>query len=377
MSSTRSAWQRVHRCLGVSVGLLLVLLGLSGSIITYQQELDALLHPGLLTTSSVGARVPLQRAEAAARAVMPDGATLQWARLPHEPHGVISWFYQDRAGNPWELTTAPSTAQVLGQRRSDTHALAWVYAFHATLLAGIKGNVVLGIAAFATLWLVGIGLWMWWPRRGRWRQALTIKRGVGSARLNFDLHRVIGAYSAPLLIVSAFTGIYMALPPVMTAAMSWVAPVTEPVPVKATGGPVHVTLDEAVALAQRVFPGTHPKVLVLPEAGQGAYEINLYRTEDRQWRKTGEWTAFIDASTGQALRLDGPVGGTAGDRFIAWMFPLHNGEAFGEVTRAAVCLLGLLPLALAVTGALIWWRRRKHRTHRGAVSRPIRHQAMG
>jgi uncharacterized iron-regulated membrane protein len=150
----------------------------------------------------------------------------------------------------------------------------------------------------------------------------------------------------------------MALPPLMHWAVSWLSPVVDRETLRGSAGPIGLTLDEAVTLAEREFPGTRPKVLVLPS--QGIYEINLYRRGDRLWRKTGEWTVFIDAATGRVLLKDGPEGGSAGDRFIAWMFPLHNGEAFGEGGRALVCAAGLLPLLLALTGASIWWRRRRN-----------------
>ena len=365
------------RWVGLTVGMLLVVMGLTGSVITYEQELDAWLHPELFTAPSEGAPVPLDRTIAIVRASLPQGATLEGARWPHEPGRAISWFYRASDGMPWELTSDPHSGRVLGQRRSDTHVLAWIYELHATLCAGVTGNIVLAVLAFATLWLVGAGLWLWWPRTGRWKQALRIKRGVGRARLHFDLHRVTGAYAAPLLLVIAFTGIYMAWPPVMNAMVSWFTPVTELGLVRGSGEPLRIAPEAAVAEAQRHFPGTRLKVLVLPQGPRGVYEISLYRPGDRLLRKSGEWMAWIDPATGRALRLSSPLTGTPGDRFIAWLFPLHNGEVFGEASRAVVCLLGLIPLVLGVTGLSIWWRRRSHVRKGVFVHRPEVRVASG
>lgn len=368
MMRTRRWWMRVHRYIGLSAGLLLVLLGLTGSVITYQQELDARLHPDLLKVRSPGPWMPLDRMEARARAAMPAGAVLRWARMPHADDGAVSWFFADARGQSWETTIDPVTLQVLGRRESDAHLLAWIYEFHATLLMGLAGNVALAVEAIAVLCLIGAGLWLWWPRRRHhWHQALRVKLGSSPARLHFDLHRVTGAYVAPLLIVSGFTGIYMALPPLMNGAVSLLSPVTPHEAPRGSAGPVRLTLDEAVRLARQVYPGTSPKVLVLPT--EGVYEINLSRPGDRLSRKTGEWTVFIDAATGKVLRKVGPEGGSGGDRFIRWMFPLHNGEAFGEAGRAVVCAVGLVPVLLAITGWSIWLRRR--RTHPArAAERP-------
>jgi uncharacterized iron-regulated membrane protein len=357
----RRWWRAFHRYVGLSVGLLLVLLGLTGSLITYQYELDRWLNPALLRVAPGPARLPFAVLQARAQAALPHGTVLGWARLAPDDAGALSWFFEDAEGSRWELAQDPLSGRVLGQRRSDTHALAWVYEFHATLLSGVVGNVVLGLVALLVLLLVAAGVTLWWPRHGRWRQALTVKTSVGPARLHFDLHRATGAYAAPLLLLSAFTGIYMALPPVMNAMVSLVAPVTEITPVQATAAARRLTLDDAVAAAQRAFPGTLPKVLVLPTELGSPYEVNLYRPGDRLTHKSGEWTAFIDPATGATLRLDGPPQRQAGDWFIAWMFPLHNGEAFGAVSRALTCFLGLVPLLLAITGVSMWWRRRLNR----------------
>jgi uncharacterized iron-regulated membrane protein len=58
----------------------------------------------------------------------------------------------------------------------------------------------------------------------------------------------------------------------------------------------------------------------------------------------------------------------AGEAFLHWQFPLHNGEAFGLPGRLLVFVAGLMPLVLACTGALIWWQRRRGR-HRIAARR--------
>lgn len=354
----------VHRYLGLSVGLLFMLLGLSGSIITYQEELDAWLDPALLTTANCGERVRLDVAEAAVRSAMPTGAHLQRARLAHRPGGVTSWFYLDRQGLPWEMTQDPCTARVLGVRQADAHLLAWIYRLHGSLLMGDAGYVLLGVTACGLLVLLGCGIWLWWPRHGRWRSALTVKWSSSPARWQFDLHRAAGAYSSLLLLVPVFTGVYMALPPVMTSVVSlWSTVTSYDPPASDVAGPVAVNLRQAVDRALETLPDANPKVLVMPADGGGVYEINLFKTGDRQWRKHGEWTVFIGATTGRVLRVDAPSGHTAGDRFIRWQFPLHSGEAFGDIHRLVVALAGLVPSLLGVTGVLMWLRKRR-KSHR-------------
>lgn len=240
--------------------------------------------------------------------------------------------------------------------------IAWIYRFHASLLLGLTGNFILAAAAVGVLLLLLSGIWLWAPRKHRHvGQALRISWGRGMNRALFDLHRVVGAYSSVLLALLAFTGVYMALPPVMEAVVSLASPVTPWSEPTVSPGPVVLDLDEAVSVAQDALPGTAPKVLVMETAG--LYEINLFKPTDRLWRKTGEHVAFVDAATGAVLDRRGPGRGSRGDRFIAWMFPLHNGEAFGELSRALVCLLGVVPSLIGAAGFALWYCRRRARAN--------------
>ena len=79
--------------------------------------------------------------------------------------------------------------------------------------------------------------------------------------------------------------------------------------------------------------------------------------------------AEVRADTGDTrirLRADGsvvdrrdPLRGPAGDRLIAWLFPLHSGEALGLAGRIAWTVFGVAPALLFVTGTWLWWKRRR------------------
>jgi uncharacterized iron-regulated membrane protein len=54
---------------------------------------------------------------------------------------------------------------------------------------------------------------------------------------------------------------------------------------------------------------------------------------------------WIDPGTGAILAVRDTRQDSAGDRFMDWMHPLHNGEAFGLAGRVLACVGGLLPAA--------------------------------
>jgi len=59
-----------------------------------------------------------------------------------------------------------------------------------------------------------------------------------------------------------------------------------------------------------------------------------------------------------------PRSGSAGDRFMAWLNPIHSGYAFGDGGRLLVFLTGLAAVLFVATGVPLWYARRRVRTRR-------------
>ncbi|RTL25825.1 MAG: PepSY domain-containing protein, partial [Rhodocyclaceae bacterium] len=79
---------------------------------------------------------------------------------------------------------------------------------------------------------------------------------------------------------------------------------------------------------------------------------------------------WLDPSDGHVLAVRDPLRESAGDGFLAWMHPLHNGEAFGLPGRILACVAGLLPALLFVTGWLRWRHKVRARSASGPRRRP-------
>ena len=70
---------------------------------------------------------------------------------------------------------------------------------------------------------------------------------------------------------------------------------------------------------------------------------------------------WIDSTRGEIVARRDPRHFSAGDTVWQWMHPLHSGEGFGPVGRLLVCLCGVLPVLLAVTGLWRWLDKRRAR----------------
>jgi len=190
-----------------------------------------------------------------------------------------------------------------------------------------------------------------------------IKWGASPERVAFDVHRSVGVFSAAILLVMLFTGVAMIFKPTTRSAVTLLSPV-RPDPEygrsKPIGGQSAIGVDEAVAIADKVFPDGKLRWILLPSKPTSPYVVG--KLADNEPNRTQTYrNVGIDQYSGRVLHVQDRNSFTGGERFIEWLFPLHSGEAFGEPARPFIVLIGLIPLIMCVTGFLRWRQRRRAR----------------
>lgn len=376
----RKKWLLLHRWLGLSVGLVFVLLGLTGSLLVFDHAIDEWLNPELLLVRPSGqpgerreasqleqprypSRPPLAQSiiEAAERAASKPAISVS---KPRVPNGVWTvWFSSGHESDP-QFTAVyvdPTSLRITGQRVWGHDLMSWTYRLHYTLLAGRTGAIVVGLVGITLLVSILSGLVLWWPL---WlhslRAALAIRRG---RLLVFDLHKSLGVASCAVLAVVGFTGVAMEFPATLRnmAAVAFSVTQTPPEPKSSTeAAGESVTADQAIVIAEKLFPDAEWDHLHPPASHGGVFEVALRQPGEVQ-RSYGRTQVFIDRYSGQVTAVIDPHQSTAADAFFAAQFPLHNGEAFGLAGRILVFVSGLAPAFLYVSGLMLWWRKRRAR----------------
>jgi hypothetical protein len=117
------------------------------------------------------------------------------------------------------------------------------------------------------------GVIIWWPRTGKWRRALSVKWRGGNFRLNYDIHKVLGLYFLPVLLVLAISGIEIVWHEPFEKVVATVLPVDHrPDPASsASGSPL--TMDEAAERAQAVFPESRIARLYVPATPEDVWRV--------------------------------------------------------------------------------------------------------
>lgn len=356
---------KLHRYSGLLLSLFLVMAGVTGSALAFNDDIDAWLNPQFYHLASSGPRQPIDVLVATVEHDYPQ-AKLGFFAMEESANAPLQAKLRPRQKDG-ELAVDtvfidPVTAKVVGERNTKAVSLApqnlmpFLFRLHRYLLLDKPGAIISG--SLGLLWLVTllIGFALAWPKhRNGWGKALSIKRGAGSFRLMYDLHRSIGLVAGVFLVIIAFTGAVMNLPDVARPLVASMSPLTPP-PEAAGEGKPQISWQQALALAQETMPLATPARIARDDK-RGLYQIRMRKSDDIQ--DGGSVRVFIDAADGHVLRSLDPLKGSAGDAFIGVQYGLHTGQLLGLPGKILIAFLGLLPLLFAITGIAIWLQKRK------------------
>jgi uncharacterized iron-regulated membrane protein len=353
---------QLHKYTGLSLGVLLTVTALSGSLIVFDRELDELLAPATASFEPAEELASFQLALDNAKAVVNNGTEptrLMLGRHNAAPH-IIRFPTPEGAAGPIEVSINPGTAEALEVRNWGEYPVTWIYNLHLNFLSGHNGELLVGFLGFCLLFFCLSGVVIWWPRvsqgKRQWRRALTVKTDGGSYRLNFDLHKTTGIYLLPVFIMLAITGIEIVWHEPFEQVVASVLPVQEEPSPLSTVGPEQINIDQAAEIALSVFPESSIARLYLPADEQAPWRVTFMHPGE-WWNEYGASTVYIDQYSGDVLEVWDIRELPAGNVFLTWMFPLHNGDALGLPGRLLVFFSGLLMAGLFATGVYMWVKK--------------------
>ena len=347
---------QVHLWLGLTLGVLGIFIGITGSVLLYDHEIDGWLNPQRYAVS--GSEVSLDHAGYARSAgqALAGRARVVNLRMPEEKGMPVVATARVRDANEfYRVYMDPPTGRVL-EAVAGGGFIGWVHRFHENLtLREYWGRELVGLVGFAMLFSALSGIYLWWPARGRFREGLGVRSGFAPSR---NLHYLFGFYGSLVLALLSFTGIWLAYPDAgrnVVSAFSPLSPLARNIQApEPAAAQEPIPVGDAVIAARALYPGAEVTGIGFPSGPRGTYRINL--------RRAGEpISLFLDPATGAALnRIDSSTRST-GDGFLAAQRRIHTGEAFGGLGRALFFVAGFLPALLAPTGAIMWWRQRRLR----------------
>ncbi|VXC71262.1 Peptidase [Burkholderia sp. 8Y] len=389
---------QLHRWFGLATALFLFVSGLTGAIIAWDHEIDALLNPSFFHARSQSA--PLEPLELARR-VEAGHPQVQVTYLPLgvEPGHTVQMMVVPRT-NPAtgaayaidynQIAVDPATGEVQGRRMWGALSLARIdvmpflyklhYTLHLPIIGGFDtGTWLLGIVGIVWLFDSGIALVLSFPRVKAWRKSLVFRLRRGGYALTFDLHRSGGVWIWALLAMVALTSVSMNLgAPVVRPIVSLFSTLSPSLTENAAlvraapAGRALATREQILAAAVTDAKREHiaaPMGALYYVPAFEAYGVGFFAPgQDHGDGGLGNPWLYYNGHTGTLAGSSIPGRGSAGDVFMQAQFPLHSGRIAGVAGRIAISAVGIAVAVLSATGLIIWMRKRAARRHSAAAA---------
>ncbi|MBC3885225.1 PepSY domain-containing protein [Undibacterium sp. FT31W] len=364
-------WKLLHRWIGLTLGTILILVAITGTLLTVLRPLDEWIHADLFKvmpetgfasrpsgagTSAIDTDV-LEQVRQRLRSEFGSQTSLRLRPAQQADDSIRAAVHGSWNG---VIFYDPHTATELGRRNDHWTLVNFLFELHSTLLLGEAGKTILAIASLAYLLLLISGLVLWWPIR--WHHAWSVKLRAGTTRALFDLHRVGGSLFGILIAISVVSGIYMAWRPLSATvtALSGASVMTAPrLSIAATiqHATMHpASLDLQVSNAHTALPAGQVTLVQLPASPNQPIRVRVKLTDDPH--PIGLSSVWLHPVTAKVLAVQRWDQLDPGIRAFAVMYPLHIGDLGGVLHTYLVAILGIALATFGGSGIWLWWRRR-------------------
>jgi len=220
----RKALFQIHLWTGIGVGLYVLMISVSGSLLVYRPELfRAFSHEPPIVAGS-GSRLTQEELRRAALQAYPEYRVTQVWKRRNPDQAVEIWL--EHGEKRKQRLFHPYTGADLGNAlHAGFRFTSWVLDLHDDLLTGHTGRLINGIGAIFVTLLGLTGAIIWWPGARNWRRGLTIDWQANWKRFNWDLHSALGFWFFAFVLLWAISGIYLAFPGPFNALVDYLEPI--------------------------------------------------------------------------------------------------------------------------------------------------------
>jgi sulfite reductase (NADPH) flavoprotein alpha-component len=391
----RAALLQAHSIIGLALSLVLTVMGITGSIMSFEDEIEASLNAGMMRVEPRAAPVLMPDELIARLQATADLGEVSGMTIASDPSAAVRVRFA-RGGDgarPSSIYADPYDARVLGTPRGEAFFAA-VRRLHRWLLLPGDGNgygrPITGIAAIGLIPLLISGLVLRWPHRTSslklWLKPNLALRGRG---LHRSLHAVAGTWVLLIYLVMASTGLWYSfawykngVTWLLSRPSTATAPTEQKSPrnTSAANDKLPATKPLALDLAWSTFlheQGSRfaTAQLTLPAGGGSVVRI-------RSWARGVSHEGArdeirIDAVSGRLVSSDIYADKTIGERILSSLLDIHRGAILGWPGKLVFMIAAVLMPLFLVTGVMLYLSRRMHRrlSRQASLAQPVPHSS--
>lgn len=373
-NSTFKKWTgKIHLWLGLSSGLIVLLLSVTGCLFVFSQEITSIVRANEMHVPQVKAQsIPLSLLWKNTQAAVGD-IKITSATVYNNPEKSVvfncytgsegSYFYFGNMEQYYSIYVNQYTGGILGIYDEELDFFQIVKGLHWSLLLSTPiGQVIIGWATFIFVIMLITGIILWWPKnKGARKQRFKFqwKDSTKWRRKNYDIHNIFGFYIAVIALIIAFTGMVWAFTWFQSVVYVAGAGTTAPPEIiyeksVVTNGNKQLALDMAHGTAKKIHSSAD--AISVSPAADSTGVINAYIQQNPGTYYVAHALQF-DQYTGKLLRERKHSEKNFGEKLITANYDIHVGAILGIPGKIIAFIASFICGLLPVTGFLIWWGR--------------------
>lgn len=361
---------KIHLWLGLTSGLFVCFLGITGCILAFEREIENVTQPYRFVEVQNKPFIEPSKLKLIADKALPGKHTHSVSYEKGASTRVV--YFAENPEYYWIVFVNPYTGKVLKVKNMDDDFFRIMIMGHYYLwLPPNIGQPILASATLMFFFLLISGLILWWPKnKAASAKRFTVKWNAKWKRVNYDLHNVFGFYMTWILIFIAFTGLVMGFQ-WFAKSSYWIASggktlnqfeesFSDSTLVNSTIGR-KPAMDILWARALNKMPGyTGGLEVHVPENKKSAIEIAINPDTDTYWKAD---FLYYDQYTLKEIEVKHVYGklvdASFADKMMRMNYDIHIGAIAGLPGKIMAFAASLVAASLPITGFLIWRGRKK------------------
>ncbi len=375
---------KLHLWFGLSVGLVVFIVSLTGTMYVFKDEIqNQLRKEAIFVKKETITRIPLsieilrEKIDLEVNEKFPVSSV----EIPLNKNKSYKFLYYEKDKEAWNyfdevkinklVYVNPYTGEILGIYNEKYDLFPILKSIHWSLLLKADwGKYVVGIPVVLFMIMLVTGIILWWPknkkmRKGRfsfdWKNVKTWKRK------NYDLHNVLGFYASFIALLMSISGIYFAYPWIKNAfnfTLSGSAELPKEKEIKSPdslSAKNNSVFDLTAQETRKLYSASSSFRIPLNGKNKKGKELkNLPVTvygEDGKFAVRNQMA--FDRYSGKLLSNKPHQQLNNAEKYANANYDIHTGSYFGMTGKIIWFIAGLICTSLPVTGFLIWIGRKK------------------
>jgi len=383
----------LHLWLGITSGLVVFHLGITGCIFAFQKEITEFIHRKefFVEVPANKKTIPLSILKATAEKTLGGKkkvtfissyrqADRAWEFGAYKPGNPKAFWYFDSIDYYDIVLINPYTGKVTLVSDYKYEFFSIIKMLHWSFLINHPiGQQIIGWCTFIFVFLLISGMIMWWPKnlkKSNFDKSFKIKWKAKFKRINYDLHNVLGFYVIIICLTLALTGLVWAFQwfqnTVYIVASGSISP---PEQIMAQSDSTKfvkaIPFDVAFETAQKLFKNVERIGMSPAGGGMATIYATGYSGKETYWNFD---VLLFDQYTGKLLARKNQSDKNAGEALIGMNYDIHVGAILGLPGKIMAFFASLIAASLPITGFIIWWgKKKKNKNHSATKNLPQHH----